>query len=50
MILYVCLHLVCLLPNPIEYLPTSIISGPPITTIPNGGNEFEEVRMVDEKV
>ena len=34
----------------IEYLITSIISGPPITTIPNGGNEVEEVRMVDEKV
>ena len=33
-----------------EYLITSIISGPPITTIPNGGNEVEEVRMVDEKV
>ena len=34
----------------IKHLITSIISGPPITTIPNGGNEVEEVRMVDEKV
>ena len=28
----------------------SNISGPPITTIPSGGNEIEEVRTVDEKV
>ena len=34
----------------IKYLIASVISGPPITTIPNGGNEIEEVRMVDEKV
>ena len=34
----------------IKYLITSIITGPPITTIPSGGNEVEEVRMVDEKV
>ena len=44
------LHLVCLSLNHIEYPLTSVISGPPITTIPNGGNEVEEVRMVDEKV
>ena len=34
----------------IKYLIASVISGPPITTIPNGGNEVEEVRKVDEKV
>ena len=47
---YLSSSFVSFLLHDIKYLITSVISGPPITTIPNGGNEVEEVRMVDEKV